>query len=91
MEQKQSKSELQDKALRIINFKPKNHPVSELYKSNEILKLTDYIKLLSCMFVKDTLSANQIPTFNNLFKKTMKSTGTIPDTLLETQLDSHNQ
>ena len=30
--------ELQDKALRIINFKPKNHPVSELYKSNEILK-----------------------------------------------------
>ena len=27
-------SELQDKALKIINFKPKNHPVSELYKSN---------------------------------------------------------
>ena len=63
-------SELQDKALRIINFKPKNHPVSELYKSNEILKLTDYIKLLNCMFVKDTLSANQIPIFNNFFKKT---------------------
>ena len=71
---KQSKikqiSELQDKALRIINFKPKSHPLSELYKSNEILKLTDYIKLLNCMFVKDTLSANQIPIFNNFFKKT---------------------
>ena len=38
-------SELQDKALRIINFKSKNHTISELYKSNEILKLTDYIKL----------------------------------------------
>ena len=63
-------SELQDKALRIINFKPKNHPASELYKSNKILKLTDYIKLLNCMFVKDTLSANQIPIFNNFFKKT---------------------
>ena len=63
-------SELQDKALRIINFKPKNYPVSELYKSNEILKLTDYIKLLNCMFVKNTLSANQIPIFNNFFKKT---------------------
>ena len=63
-------SELQDKALRIINFKPKNHPVSELYKSNEILKLTDYIKLLNCMFVKDTLSADQIPILNNFFKKT---------------------
>ena len=53
-------SELQDKTLRIINFKPKNHPVSELYKSNEILKLTDYIKLLNCIFVKDAPSANQI-------------------------------
>ena len=63
-------SELQDKALRIVNFKPKNHPVSELYKSNEILKLTDYIKLLNCMFVKDTLSANQIPILNNFLKKT---------------------
>ena len=48
-------SGLQDKALRIINFKPKNHPVSELYKSNEILKLTDYIKLLNCLFVKDII------------------------------------
>ena len=65
-------SELQDKALRIINFKLKNHPVSELYKSNEILKLTDYIKLLICMFVKDTLSPNQIPVFNKFSKKTNK-------------------
>ena len=62
-------SELQDKTLRIINSKPKNHPVSELYKSNEILKLTDYIKRLNCTFVKDTLSANQMSIFNNIFKK----------------------
>ena len=34
-------SELQDKALR-INLKPKNYPVSELYKSNKILKLRLY-------------------------------------------------
>ena len=58
-------SELQYKALRIINFKPKNHPVSGLYKSNKILKFTDYVKLLNCMFVKDRLSANQIPIFDN--------------------------
>ena len=43
------------------------------------------------MFVKDALSANQIPIFNNFFKKPNKSTCTIPDTLLETQLNSHNQ
>ena len=53
MKQKQI-SEMQDKALRIINLNPKNHPVSELYKSNDIVKLTDDIKLLNCMFVKNT-------------------------------------
>ena len=84
-------SELQDKTLRIINFKPKSYPVSELYKSNKILKLTDYIKILNGMFVKNTLSANRIPIFNKFFKKLMKSTAIIPDTLLETQLNSHNQ
>ena len=60
-------SEFQDKALRIKNFKPKNHPASERYKSNEILKLTDYIKRLNYMFVKNTFSGNQIPIFNNFF------------------------
>ena len=32
-------SELQDKAIRIINFKQKNYPVAELYKNSRILKL----------------------------------------------------
>ena len=36
------------------------------------------------MLVKNTISANQIPIFNNFFKKPMKFTGIIPDTLLET-------
>ena len=59
-------SELQDKALRILNFKPKKSSyISELYESNKILKLAEYIKLLNCMFVKNTLYANQIPIFNN--------------------------
>ena len=62
-------SELQVKALRIINFKPINHPVLELYK-NKILKLQDYIKLLNCMFVKDVLVGNHIPVFENVFMKT---------------------
>ena len=62
-------SELQDKALRIINFKPINHPVLELYKNNKILKLQDYIKLLNCMFVKDVLAGNHIPVFENVFMK----------------------
>ena len=57
-------SELQDQAIRIINFKPKNYPVAELYKNSRILKLSDYIKLLICMFVRDILTATQIPKKN---------------------------
>ena len=59
-------SELQDKAPRIINFKPINHPMLELYKNDKILKLQDYIKLLNCMFVKDVLAGNHIPVFEYL-------------------------
>ena len=66
-------SELQDKALRIINFKPINHPVLELYKNNKILKLQDYIKLLNFMFVKDVLAENHIPAFENMFMKTSET------------------
>ena len=60
-------SELQDMAIRIINFQPKNYPVAELYKNSRILKLSDYIKLLNCMFVRDTLTATQTPAFKNYF------------------------
>ena len=66
-------SELQDKAIRIINFKQKNYPVAELYKNSRILKLSDYIKLLNYMFVRDTLTATQIPAFKNYFKKAKES------------------
>ena len=66
-------SELQDKAIRIINFKQKNYPVAELYKNSRILKLSDYIKLLNCMFVRETLTATQIPAFKNYFKKAKES------------------
>ena len=61
--------QLQDKTLRIINFKPINYPVLKLYKNDKILKLQDYIKLLNCMFVKDVLAGNHIPVFENVFMK----------------------
>ena len=66
-------SKLQDKTIRIINFKQKNYPVAELYKNSRILKLSDYIKLLNCMFVRDTLTATQILAFKNYFKKAKES------------------
>ena len=59
-EQKKSKinkiSELQDKSLRIINFRPTSYPVVELHKNST--------------FVGDTLTATQIPAYKNYLKKT---------------------
>ena len=60
-------SELQDKPIRIINFKLKNYPVAELYKNSRILKHSDYMKLLNWMFVRDILIATKIPAFKNDF------------------------
>ena len=36
-------SSLQNKAIRIINFKQEGLPVNELYDANGILKMEDYI------------------------------------------------
>ena len=48
-------STIQDKAIRIINFKPKNYPAGNLYQSNKILKLRDYIRLINSIYVKSVL------------------------------------
>ena len=34
---------LQNKAIRIINFKQQDFPINELYYANRILKIKDYI------------------------------------------------
>ena len=83
-------SELQDKALRIINFKPINHPVLELYKNNKILKLQDYIKLLNFMFVKDVLGENHIPAFENMFMKTIETRHSLRNTVVLPQPKTEN-
>ena len=66
-------SEIQDIAIHIISFKDKNYPTNELYYNNKILKITDYIKLLNCLFVKSILSNNHLPIFENVFKKASKT------------------
>lgn len=60
---------LQDKGVRIINFKVNNHGVGELYKNDKILRISDYIKLLNCLFVRDVLANLLILPFQNLFVK----------------------
>ena len=51
---------LQNKALRIINFKEYDYPTNDLYHESKILKIEDYIKLLNCFFVKDVLEKTSI-------------------------------
>ena len=52
---------LQQKAIRIINFKNNNNPSAPLFKKTNILKLYDNITLFNCLFVYDHLD-NNIPT-----------------------------
>ena len=59
---------LQDKAIRIINFKYKNDPTNPLYKSMKILKLNDVILFNNCMFVLKRIRNKQPNTFSNFFK-----------------------
>ena len=49
---------LQNKALRIINFKPIRYPVNPLYNKCEILKFSDSIKLSNFLFVHDNIKHN---------------------------------
>ena len=58
---------LQDKAVRIINFRADNYNVGKLYKNNRIHKISDYIKLLNCLIVRYVLTNSSIPPFPKLF------------------------
>ena len=60
-------SGLQNKAMRIINFKPFTHPVNELYSSNKILKITFYVKLINCIFVKEVRNKTSLEPFHHCF------------------------
>ena len=53
--------------MRIINFKNNEYNVNELYKTNKILKIADYIKLLNCLFAGDIIAQTTIPPFQELF------------------------
>ena len=60
---------LQDKALRIINFLPNNCPISGTYKKLNILKLKDFITLQNALFVKRCLEKEIPSPFQNFFEK----------------------
>ena len=53
--------------MRIINFKNNEYSVNELYKTNTILKIADYIKLLNGLFVRDVIAQPTISPFQEFF------------------------
>ena len=62
-------SKLQNRALRIINFKNLHDDPSPLYKSNRILEIKDFITLQNTLLVHDYLKDNLPDSFQNFFCK----------------------
>ena len=62
-------STLQDKVIRIINFKQYEQSVDELYHTNGILKIKEYIDLHNCLFVKTVISNESLPVFSKYFER----------------------
>ena len=64
-------STILNKAIIIINFKLKINPSRNLYQSNKILKLRDYIRLINYIYVCKTHSKRLSPIriFTNIFEK----------------------
>ena len=59
---------VQNKGLRILNFKGPLEHSSPLYKNSKILKLTDLIKLNNILFVYDQINNNLPNAFENDFQ-----------------------
>ena len=60
---------LQNKAMRIITFSDLQADADPLYKTNNILRLEDNIKMQNCLFVHDFLNENLPECFNGYFQK----------------------
>ena len=61
---------LQDKAIRIINFKSDDSDVNSFYHKNKILKINDFIELKNVLLVKDSLQGNTTASLQNNFRLT---------------------
>ena len=67
------KQPLQGKALQAINFKANDHAVRGFNKNDQIIKISDYIKMVNCLFARDQLTNSTIPPFQNYFFNTSEN------------------
>ena len=59
--------QIQEKAIRIISFKPKNEPTNPLFQNLKITKFKDILACTNCIFVHDQLNENVPESFSNFF------------------------
>ena len=59
--------QIQEKAIRIMSFKPKNEPSNSLFRNLKIMKFKDILAYNNCIFVHDQLNENLPESFSNFF------------------------
>ena len=63
---------LQEKVIRIINFKLVHEPISPLFYKTKTLNIYDQVTLNNCLFVFDQLNGNIPESFTDYFMKTQQ-------------------
>ena len=58
---------LQEKALRIINFKNFNENANPFFKKNQILKISDFIAYKNALLVRKSLKKENLYFFDDMF------------------------
>ena len=59
---KQITQKLQNRALKIINFKKFHRSIKHIYKNHKILKITDILKVQNCLFMYQVKQNNAFAT-----------------------------
>ena len=58
---------VQEKVLRITNFKNFNENANPLFKENQILKISDFIDYKNALFVRKSLKKENLSLFDDMF------------------------
>ena len=58
---------MQEKALKIINFKPQISPSDCIFKENKILRISDFVNYKYALFVRKSLRWENVVIFNDMF------------------------
>ena len=78
--------QIQEKAIRIMSFKPKNEPTNPLFRNLKIMKFKDILAYNNCIFAHDQLNENLPKSFSNFFMTTPAQQTIIPEVVAKIPL-----